>query len=347
MKFAQGNPNSVLLQENLCTYVIQKPKDNLTLLDRYYEQLKDFDNCYLMLSGGSDSQFMLRLLKHFNINFTAITYKNLWNSGIVNTDDVIYAQEVAENFNVDLEVVEFDLKKFYDSNLHLKWARDYDIRSPQIAMQLEFIKNQFENNSKLVMGGDMPYLMYGDNIHTANVPDHSELFTGLDYVYMDLPNVLTSSVEPYHRLCEQKNINIIINISYCSPEAVYQILDMQINIVEDKKMHIEYSKSEPQFRELLQFKKTVWNTILPGDIDTLMKVGGFERLKKLLAIKSGVYNKYDKDYRIPMEIQYPKRTLRYRFKHKFCKDTLQIPQRFQSAIENSNSICVNGYHFDF
>ena len=44
-------------------------------------------------------------------------------------------------------------------------------------------------------------------------------------------------------------------------------------------MHIEYSKSEPQFRELLQFKKTVWNTILPGDIDTLMKVGGFERLR--------------------------------------------------------------------
>ena len=71
-------------------------------------ELEGFDDCYVMLSGGSDSQFMLRLLKHFNIKFKAITYKTLWQGGIVNTDDIVYAREVAEKFNVDLKIVDFN-----------------------------------------------------------------------------------------------------------------------------------------------------------------------------------------------------------------------------------------------
>ena len=59
-------------------------------------------------------------------------------------------------------------------------------------------------------------------------------------------------------------------------------------IVEEQKMHVEFNDKEPQFREMLEFKKAVWNSIMPGDINTLMKVGGFERLKKVLAIKSGI-----------------------------------------------------------
>ena len=342
MKFSQGTPNSVLLNEHMCTYTIAKPNDNLTLLERYQKELEGFDDCYLMLSGGSDSQFMLRLLKHFSIKFKAITYKTLWQGGIVNTDDIVYAQQVAEKFNVDLKIVDFDLKEFYESNKHLKWARENKILSPQIAMQLEFISNEFFEGDKLVMGGDMPYLMYGDNFaYRGN-------FTGLDYLFIDQPSTILHTIKPYYDLCENKKIKFLKNIPYSSPQAVYQILEQQIKIVEDQNIHIEYKTSEPQFRELLQFKKTVWNTILPGDIDTLIKVGGFERLKKFLAIKSGIYNDYDKKFREPMKVVagYVE-DIRYRFKHKFDNATLDIPKRFEHAIKNSNSKCVNGYHFDF
>ena len=74
MKFSQGTPNSVLLNEHMCTYTIAKPNDNLTLLERYQKELEGFDDCYLMLSGGSDSQFMLRLLNHFNIKFKDLSF---------------------------------------------------------------------------------------------------------------------------------------------------------------------------------------------------------------------------------------------------------------------------------
>ena len=320
----------------MCAYTIQKPDDNLTLLERYHNELKDFDGCTLMLSGGTDSQFMLRLLQHFNIQFTAITYKTTWNGGVVNTDDVVYAQEVANKFNVALKVIDFDLKEFYYGNHHMKWGRKLQVFSPQVAMHLEFIDRHIPPNSKLVMGGDMPYLTYSDIDHGI----------GLQYLHIDSPNLIIGSIKPYHDICESKGIQLIKNISYCSPQALYQILDKQVKIVQEQKMHVIVSQQEPQFRETLEFKKAVWNSIIPGDVDTLMKVGGFERLKKILAIKSGIYNQFDKLYREPME-QYMPTVSGFRYKNNFDDATKQIPKRFEEAIKKSNSKCVNGFHFDF
>jgi len=345
MNFALGHPNSVLLQDHMCVYTIQKPDDNLTLLDRYYNELKNFDGCTLMLSGGSDSQFMLRLLQHFNIKFNPITYKTTWKGGVVNTDDVIYAQEVAKKFSLDLEIIDFDLKEFYDGNHHMKWGRKLGISSPQVAMHLEFIDRHIPSNSKLVMGGDMPYLLYGEG--RRGVSDiYPSAFVGLDYLNMDTPDSIIGTIKPYHDICENKDIQLIKNISYCSPQALYQILEQQINIVKEQQIHLIYSTDEPQFREMLEFKKAVWNSILPGDVDTLMKVGGFERLKKVLAIQSGIYNQYDKMYREPMQ-SYKTKTESFRFKLKFDDATKQLPKRFEDAIKKSNSQCVNGFHFDF
>jgi hypothetical protein len=343
MNFSLGHPNSVLLQDHMCVYTIQKPDDNLTLLERYHNELKEFDGCTLMLSGGSDSQFMLRLLQHFNIQFTAITYKTTWKGGVVNTDDVIYAQQVAKQFNVDLEVIDFDLKAFYDGNHHMKWGRELGVSSPQVAMHVEFIDKHIPNNSKLIMGGDMPYLLYGEGGTAGYL---TSAFVGLDYLYMDTPAALIGSIKPYHDICENKGIQLIKNISYCSPQALYQILEQQIKIVKEQKIHLIYSTDEPQFREMLEFKKAVWNSIVPGDVDTLMKVGGFERLKKLLAVKSGIYNQYDKLYREPMQT-YKSKTDNFRFKHKFDDATKQLPKQFEKAIKESDSKCVNGFHFDF
>jgi len=342
MKFALGSPNSVLLQDRMCVYTIKKPQDDLTLLERYHNELKEFDGCTLMLSGGSDSQFMLRLLTHFNIKFIPITYKTTWKGGVVNTDDVIYAQEVANKFSLDLEVIDFDLKEFYDSNQHMRVGKKFNTSSPQVAMHLEFIDRYIPPNSKLVMGGDMPYLIY-----SQAGSEHSS-YTGLEYLNTETPQIIVNTIKPYHNICENKGIQFIKNISYCSPEAVYQILDQQIKIVEEQKIHIEYNVKEPQFREMLEFKKAVWNSIMPGDINTLMKVGGFERLKKFLAINSGIYNNYDKLYREPMQVYEDSRKVDgIRYKLKIDDATKQIPQRFENAIKNSESKCVTGFHFDF
>lgn len=342
MNFALGTPNSVLLQDRMCVYTIKKPEDNLTLLERYHNELKEFDGCTLMLSGGSDSQFILRLLTHFNISFNAITYKTIWKGGVVNTDDVIYAQEVANKFNIDLQIIEFDLKEFYDSNQHMRVGKKFNTSSPQVAMHLDFISKHIPDNSKLVMGGDMPYLIY----NKAGSEHHN--YTGLDYLVAEAPGIIVNTIKPYHNICDSMNIKFVKNISYCSPEAVYQILEQQIKIVEEQKMHVEFDDKEPQFREMLEFKKAVWNSIMPGDINTLMKVGGFERLKKLLAIKSGIYNYYDKLYREPMQV-YDDRTKvdGIRYKLKIDDATKQLPQRFENAIKNSESKCINGFHFDF
>lgn len=343
MNFEFGNPETVTILDKFVRFTIQKPTDNKNLLDRYGDLVKDFENCTLALSGGTDSQFMLRLLTYFNIPFKAVTYISKWNDGIINTDDLIYAQEVCKRFNIDLETIEIDLENFYNRNKHMKYAKQYNIDSPQIALHLEFINRIAESNSKLVMGGDMPYWILGAD---STWPGYS----GLDNLVLMNPHMFLQTVKPYYDFCKSKNIKLLKEIAFSSPEAVYQTLEMQIKIVKEQKIHLILNPAEIQLRDTLQFKKAVWNKILPGDINTLIKAGGFERIKKLLAMQTGIYNQYDKLYREPMEQSYkPVIEHEAKFKISLTLDdaSKELPEKFKQAVADAESKSVTAYQFDF
>jgi hypothetical protein len=343
MNFEIGEPKTVTILDKFVRYAIQKPTDTKSLLDRYGELVKDFENCTLALSGGTDSQFMLRLLTHFNIPFKAVTYMSKWNDGIINTDDLIYAQEVCKQFNVDLEIIEIDLEQFYNRNKHMKYAKQHNINSPQVALHLEFINRIAESNNKLVMGGDMPYCMLG-----VGTSDHN--FSGIDNIVLMTPALMLQTVKPYYDFCKSKNIKLLKEIAFSSPEAIYQILEMQIEIVKEQKIHLTMDPAEIQLRDTLRFKKAVWNKILPGDINTLIKVGGFERIKKLLAMQSGIYDQYDKLYREPMKQTYKpiiEHETKFRVSIALDDASKELPNKFKQAVTDSKSKPVTAYQFDF
>ena len=50
MNFEIGEPKTVTILDKFVRYAIQKPADNKTLLDRYGDLVKDFENCTLALS---------------------------------------------------------------------------------------------------------------------------------------------------------------------------------------------------------------------------------------------------------------------------------------------------------
>ena len=49
----------------------------------------------------------------------AYTYLALWEGAPVNSDDVQLAIQVANKENVEIEIVELDLKEFLDTHKHL------------------------------------------------------------------------------------------------------------------------------------------------------------------------------------------------------------------------------------
>ena len=107
---------------------------------------KDF---IVFFSGGTDSEIVLRAFKQIGVKPRAICikFKNDYNIADVNK-----AFEIAKGMNIDLEVVEFDVKEFYQSGEAATFASMLQCR--QIAY-LTVYYNILKLQAPAVMGGEM------------------------------------------------------------------------------------------------------------------------------------------------------------------------------------------------
>ena len=102
-------------ETSLLNIKIAKPSNLEPVINDIVAQLQHVKQANIALSGGIDSQFSLRVAKHLNVPVTAYTYLALWDGAPVNTDDVQVATQIAKKENVELEIIEFDLKEFFNS----------------------------------------------------------------------------------------------------------------------------------------------------------------------------------------------------------------------------------------
>jgi len=341
-----GNPPAFKYDSdaNMLSIKIAKADCSVPVLEDIVAQLQHVKQANVALSGGLDSQFALRVAKHLNVPTKAYTYLALWEGAPVNSDDVQLAIQVANKENVEIEIVELDLKEFLDTNKHLEYGKKYKTRSPQIAFHLYFIEQTFKNKTgTLFLGGEVPMMI-------KNSPDdHGPL----DIAGLHSGFFMGHSVS-YRNLCKELNIDLVKDLPLYTPEIIYKTLKTSIDIVREKKIHSEF---ETDLLSVVLYsskiKYEIYESIVPGGIDPLVKNTGFERIKKYLSITTGIYNQFDILYRRPLEQQVDrivnKRGLGVLGGVKYIAKNLpqELTEEYRQAIEEHNSQRIYEYQFDF
>jgi hypothetical protein len=112
----------------------------------------------IMFSGGTDSEIVLRSFKHIGITPRSvfIKFKNDYN-----INDFKIADQIARELDVKLEVIEFDVKEFYNSGEAYEFSKTIQCR--QIAY-LTVYHNILKLQAPAVMGGEMLLRRHVDTI---------------------------------------------------------------------------------------------------------------------------------------------------------------------------------------
>jgi hypothetical protein len=112
----------------------------------------------VMFSGGTDSEIVLRAYKHIGITPRSVFIKF---KDDYNIEDLKIADQIARELDIKLEVIEFDVKNFYNSGE--AWEFSESIQCRQIAY-LTVYHHIHKLQCPAVMGGEMLLRRHVDNI---------------------------------------------------------------------------------------------------------------------------------------------------------------------------------------
>lgn len=321
----------------MCQINMEQRTADDNALDIIYENVKDIKHAHISLSGGVDSQLWVRVCEHFNIPYSATTYLTTWNGAPINTDDFTCANLTAQKYNCNWDVIEIDIEKFLKSDELRTTAKQYKSNSQQICLHLHYLKKVINKKSTFLLGGDAMYLEVKNNKPDLTILTQDTITTGT----------------PYYRFFETNDVKFIKDVAYLDSKMPSILLDYNLQFIKERKKHLEINSNASSLpTERLEVKSYLWESILPGTVNTLIKVGGFERLKKHLAMKSGVYNQFDIEYRIPLQnymrndssmaVNSPMRVV---YRNKEIIENYK--KKFGNAITKYNSTPIQEYLFDF
>ena len=345
-----GDPPGIQVSLSDNPYVLVNAKQtDKGLLDCVSENLEHRSKINLGLSGGIDSQFSLQCCLHLNKEITVYTYRSFWQETILNSEDVYIAEQLCKEYNLTHNIIDIDLKDFYDKLTHFKYSTNFFNSSPQLSVHFYFIdrlKQEFDIDH-IMLGGDPTLFKYAP-ITSKNFRLSGEGF------YQD-------HMAPYYLFCDSIGIECLRDITYHSPQGVYASFKNNLDIVKNKKIFItndKHYKDNPYVYKF-EYYKNVFPNIKPQVVSTT----GFENLKKILAMESGTYNQFDILYRFPQMDLVPKTLPQRAVVNKNKEQLSSILNRMRNVkydpllksiyseyidyVEQNNLQDVSQYKFDF
>ena len=318
---------------------MQKPQDDLSILERINQHILEADikKANVCLSGGCDSQFWLRVLQQLNIPMKATTYLSMWNGAPINTDDYTTAKLCVDKFNIDWNVVEIDLKELLESTTPREYVKQYGIKSQQIALHFKFFEMIKNKDETIFTGGEIPEMTLTDS--------------GLGATLYHMTSTSFRDVTlPYLKFFKQNNIQAFKDPFSLDNILPYQLAKQYIEIVKETKTHFTVYKDMTATPDRLKNKIALYESIVPGTVNPLLKLTGFERIKKYLATETGVYNQFDKTYREPLEIyreQLYGNMNDWIIKEKNPHIIKELSEEFLQVVKDVDSKEKQTYLFDF
>ena len=325
-------------------------KTEKTYIECVADNLSHRQDINLALSGGIDSQFSLQCCLELNKNITIYTYRSFWEGSLINVEDVYLADQLAKKYNLTQHVIDIDLSDFYNTLKHYKYSTKYFNASPQISVHFYFIErlvNEF-GIDHIMLGGDAPLFRYPDvKTNTNKIRLAGETF------YQD-------HMAPYYLFCDSLSIECMRDIGLHSPESVYANFKNNLDVIKNKNIYIGSGfAGHMQKNNYYDYKSEFYKNIMPNIIPQIVGNTGFENLKKILAMETGVYNQFDVQYRFPQSDLVPEFI---KNRKKFLSAPVQVADRMRNIqysphikdlyleyidyIDKNDVQCVNKYTFE-
>ena len=348
---------SLDLENLLYTIKFEETTENVTLVDLLIDQLSEFENPLVCLSGGYDSQFMCLLLKQAGINFSAISYESMWGVNVVNSPDVGIATNFCKKHNIEHEIIQLDLKDFLDSELYIEYGKKYKTGSPQVACHLYFLDQIDYSNRSIIMGGDFPTIRATPKDLDQNYQDYSlkdvriKVLTKSDF--RDFINLIV----PYKEYGIQNNVKICKDLLFGSPQIMLKSTEKYADMI---KKHNVIRGPNPNISGNY-IKSLYYNNILEDDVEpVLMSYTGFENLKYHFMSMTGDYDYFNSKYRSPLALlqqQYYKETYGLTLDSKLDFNVLlrtknnhlpgEIAKDIQNYFDNNDVEIIEHWNIEF
>ena len=94
----------------------------------------------ILFSGGSDSEFVLRVCMKYKIDFEVVIMKIYTSGFLFNTHDLYYAEKFVRENDIKHRFVKLDAIDFYRSGKYLEYLLPFDIDEPHVASHFWLIE---------------------------------------------------------------------------------------------------------------------------------------------------------------------------------------------------------------
>jgi hypothetical protein len=120
-------------------------------LDMAHDVLSNKGKVDILLSGGQDSELLLRTVIALGIPHNVITMKLLVDGCIVNTQDLYYSELYCRENNIKQNIITLDVLDFFESDRYLDYLVPYSIIEPHVATHFWMLE---QCNDTPVFAGD-------------------------------------------------------------------------------------------------------------------------------------------------------------------------------------------------
>lgn len=117
----------------------------------------------VLLSGGVDSEFVIHTCLANNIPVRALSMRLLVDGVTINTPDMYYSEKYCRGHKVEQNIVDLDVRKFFENGDHYKYLDPFRIATPHVATQFWVAE---QASDFVVYGGDYtwPWVLDGRSI---------------------------------------------------------------------------------------------------------------------------------------------------------------------------------------
>lgn len=137
------------------------PTQDLPYIQLAEKILKGKGKVDVLLSGGQDSELLLRTIIVLGIDFKVTTMKLVIDGCLVNTHDLYYSEHLCGSLGIKQNFITLDVRQFFENNLHIPYLEPYLINEPHVATHFWMLDR---TDNYPIFAGDYSWPWANENI---------------------------------------------------------------------------------------------------------------------------------------------------------------------------------------
>lgn len=152
------NPDDLYRQYSIEYLDVPGARTDVSLIEIFGNQLSQYSNVEVLYSGGLDSEMVLYSCLCNRIPVQAMTMRLLIDGVLLNVSDFYYSEKFCREHGIKQNIVDLDVRKFFESGEHERYLSPYRIYAPHVATHFWLLE---QCSGFPVIGGEYPVSWHG------------------------------------------------------------------------------------------------------------------------------------------------------------------------------------------